>query len=79
MWPNLRRDVKSKVGQQLPMFLNIAQGLESAIHGKKLNLEMPLHSYLVCVCVCVRVSLNGILLLKKREKKAVEEKRHCPP
>lgn len=62
----------SKISQQPPTFLHVAQvpqGIKSAVLGKELNVEMPLHSYFVCVCVCV--CLNGILLFKK--KKAVEE------
>lgn len=64
-----------------PRSLNILKKIESAIHGKELNLEMPLHSYFIFECVCLRACscFNGILLLKKEEeKKAVEEKRPCP-
>lgn len=51
MWPNLRRAVNTKISQQPPTFLNIPKEIESAIHGKELNLEVPLHSSFIFLCV----------------------------
>ena len=33
------------------LLAHVPQGIKSAVLGKELNLEIPLHSYFVCVCV----------------------------
>lgn len=43
----------TKISQQPLTFLNIPKEIESAIHGKELNLEMPLHSSFIFLCVCL--------------------------
>lgn len=35
----------------IALLAHVPQGIKSAVLGKEMNLEIPLHSYFVCVCV----------------------------
>lgn len=53
----------------MPTAHNILKETENPIHGKELNLEMPLHSYYIFECMHTCILMKSFKKKKKKQYK----------